>query len=43
VSNEDGSDGYYFRSQTTGRLVEISGQCKIDYDAEKPANFTPVV
>lgn len=29
VSNQEHSDGYYFEDETTGKLVEVSGQCVI--------------
>lgn len=31
VQNPDGSDGYQFMSQETGRLTEVSGDCQINY------------
>ncbi len=43
VSPEDGGAGYYFRSQTTGKLVEMTGDCRVIYDEQKPANFQPVL
>lgn len=36
VSSEQGSDGYYFRDAETNRLVEVSGECFLDYDAPCP-------
>lgn len=29
VSNQDDSDGFYFESSETGKLVEVSGNCVI--------------
>lgn len=43
VSPEDGGAGYYFRSATTHKLVEMTGDCRVIYDEQKPANFTPVL
>lgn len=43
VSNEEGSDGYYFKSATTGKLVEMSGDCRLIYNADKPADFKPIL
>jgi len=31
IMNSEQSDGYYFRSATTGKLVESSGDCTIQY------------
>jgi hypothetical protein len=31
VLNSNQSDGYKFRDALTGRLVEVSGECFIDY------------
>lgn len=31
VASEQNSDGYYFRDKKSGRNVEISGNCVIDY------------
>jgi hypothetical protein len=42
VMNPDGSDGYQFMSATSGRLVEASGDCVVDYGAVRPAGFKPV-
>lgn len=36
VSSENGSDGYFLRDKETGRLVEVSGECFLDYDAPCP-------
>ena len=36
VHSEAQSDGYYFRDAETNRLVEVSGECFIDYDAPCP-------
>ena len=43
VSPEDGGAGYYFRSATTGKLVEMTGDCRVIYDEQKPADFKPVM
>src|SRR5690348_1711339 len=32
VSNEQGSDGYFLRDSARGKLVEVSGQCIVEYD-----------
>jgi hypothetical protein len=42
VSKHDTSDGFYFVSQTTNRLTEVTGNCVIDYGAEMPAGFKAV-
>lgn len=42
VISESNSDGYYFKSQTTKRAVEISGDCRIDYGAETSPGWKPV-
>lgn len=34
VSNAEGSDGYEFKSATTGRLEQASGDCVVDYGAQ---------
>lgn len=31
VSNEEHSDGYYFRDRADGKLKEVSGNCIIEY------------
>ena len=31
VSNEENSDGYFFKEEKTGRLLEVSGNCIIEY------------
>lgn len=33
---DSGSDGYQFRDTRTGRLVEVSMDCKIDYGSTPP-------
>lgn len=33
VLSEEGSDGYFFRDSKTGRAMEVSGNCVIDYGA----------
>jgi hypothetical protein len=42
VSNAGNSDGYEFKSVTTRRLRQVSGDCQIDYGAAQPANWKPV-
>lgn len=42
VNNSENSDGYYFMSEASGRLVEISGDCVLDYNAKKPAGFKTI-
>lgn len=43
VNKEDsGADGYYFVSSSTKRLTEVTGDCVVDYDAQKPADFKEV-
>ncbi len=37
IHSEQQSDGYYFRDAATGRLIEVSGECFIDYGAPKDA------
>jgi hypothetical protein len=39
VSNSDGSDGYEFKSATTGRLQQASGDCQVDYGAKRPQGW----
>lgn len=34
VANANGSDGYEFKSRTTGRLEQASGDCVVDYGAQ---------
>lgn len=36
ILSEHGSDGYYFRDRETQRLVEVTGECFIDYQAPCP-------
>lgn len=36
------SRGYYFTS-STGRPVEVSGDCMVDRGAPRPADFLPVI
>lgn len=43
VASEDGSDGIFFNSRTTGRLVETSADCVIDHMTAVPAGWTPVL
>lgn len=39
VANAGNSDGYEFKSQTTGRLQQASGDCQIDYGATNPEGW----
>ena len=32
ISSEQGSDGYYFRDKSTGKLIEISADCLFYYN-----------
>jgi len=43
VANEDRSDGIFFNSRTTGRLVETSADCVVDHMTSVPAGWTPVL
>lgn len=43
VSNADGSDGYEYKSSTTNRLQQGSGDCQVDYGAKKPEGWKPVL
>jgi hypothetical protein len=43
VMSEDGSDGIYFNSKTTGRLVEVQGDCVVDHMTSTPAGWAPVL
>lgn len=36
----EGADGYEFNSETTGRLMQASGNCVVDYGAKQPAGWT---
>lgn len=38
IMNAHGSDGYEFLSRTTGRLMQVSGTCVVDYGS--PASAT---
>ncbi len=31
VSSEEGSDGYFFRDSKSGKLMEVSGDCRVTY------------
>lgn len=42
VENEENSDGYAFVARSTNRLVQVSGDCNLDYGAKVPADFKPV-
>lgn len=41
VQQSDQSDPF-FKSATTGRLVEVSGDCRIDYGAKQRPDWKPV-
>lgn len=43
ILNSDQSDGYYFRSRTTQKLVETSGDCTIQYGAPVPKDWKPTL
>lgn len=43
VASETESDGIYFNSRTTGRLVETSADCVVDHMTSVPAGWTPVL
>lgn len=43
VLSEEGSDGYYFESRTTHRLIELQGDCIIDHMTAVPAGWQPVL
>lgn len=43
VETESQSDGWHYVSQSTGRLLHVSGACYIDYGVAKPADFRPVL
>lgn len=43
VSNSESSDGFYYKSRTTGRLQEASGDCQLDYGAERSVGFQPIL
>ncbi|MCG7348818.1 hypothetical protein [Sphingomonas sp. ACRSK] len=43
VSSESTSDGIYFNSRTTGRLVEVSADCVVDHMTVVPAGWAPVL
>lgn len=39
VANASESDGYEFKSVTTGRLQQASGDCQVDYGAKAPKGW----
>jgi len=39
VQSEESSDGWYFRSVTTQRLISMAGDCRIDYGAKAPVGW----
>ncbi|AXQ69091.1 hypothetical protein HOU02_gp067 [Caulobacter phage CcrBL9] len=41
VAKHGDSDGFYYTSQTSGRIQEITGDCSVDYAAPKPEGWTP--
>lgn len=43
MANADGSDGYEFKSVTTGRLQQASGDCQVDYGARRPDGWKAVL
>jgi len=43
IMNTESSDGYYFRSSSTNKLVETSGDCTIQYGAKVPAEWQPTL
>lgn len=43
VANGGNSDGYEFKSSTTGRLQQASGDCQVDYGAAKPKGWTAIL
>lgn len=43
VSNAGDSDGYEFKSATTGRLQQASGDCQVDYGAKQPQGWKAVL
>lgn len=43
VGQEHESDGIFFNSRTTGRLVETSADCVIDHMTAVPAGWAPVL
>lgn len=40
IANATNSDGYEFMSKTTGRLMQVSGECVVDYGSKVPAGWT---
>ncbi|AXQ69647.1 hypothetical protein HOU03_gp065 [Caulobacter phage CcrSC] len=42
VEKHGESDGFYFVSQTTGRLTEVTGDCVVDYGANKPQGWKAI-
>lgn len=43
IANAGGSDGYEFKSVSTGRLEQFSGDCVVDYGVQRPADFKPIL
>lgn len=43
VMNADGSDGYEFKSATTQRLSQFSGDCVVDYGAKQQPDWKAVL
>lgn len=43
IENEEGSDGFYFVSRTTNRMIAVTGDCTIDYGAKPDKGFQPVI
>jgi len=42
VASEANSDGYYFNENTSGKLIEVSGNCVISMKAPCPATVIGV-
>lgn len=43
VQSSKEEPGYYYSSKTTGKLIEVSGDCVIDHRIETPAGWKPVL
>jgi hypothetical protein len=43
IGNASNSDGYEFKSATTRRLEQFSGDCVVDYGIARPADFVVVL
>lgn len=42
IAKHNESDGFYFVSESTGRLVEVTGDCVIDYGVSPTKAFKPI-